>query len=104
MVSLRLKDKPNRLRCNKNSEHLLSRRFEIHYTPKHGNWLNMAEIELRALVRQCLNRRIPYQETLDAEVQTWAIDRNDMVVKVDWRFTTADTRIKLKQLYPKIQV
>jgi hypothetical protein len=55
-------------------------------------------------VRQCLNRRIPDQETLDTEVQAWAADRNDMVVKVDWRFTTADARIKLKHLYPKIQV
>lgn len=82
----------------------LSRRFEIHYTPKHGSWLNMAEIELSTLVRQCLNRRIPDQETLASEVQAWATDRNDMVVKVDWRFTTADARIKLKHLYPKIQV
>lgn len=84
--------------------HRLSRRFEIHYTPKHGSWLNMAEIELSALTRQCLNRRIPDQETLDTEVQAWTSERNDMVVKVDWRFTTADARIKLKHLYPKIQV
>jgi hypothetical protein len=84
--------------------HRLSRRFEIHYTPKHGSWLNMAEIELSALVRQCLKRRIPDQHTLDAEAQAWAKDRNDMVVKVDWRFTTADARIKLRHLYPKIQV
>lgn len=84
--------------------HRLSRRFEIHYTPKHGSWLNMAEIELSALTRQCLNRRIPDQETLDTEVQAWTSERNDMVVKVDWRFTTADARIKLKHLYPKIQL
>jgi len=84
--------------------HRLRRQFEIHYTPKHGSWLNMAEIELSALVRQCLNRRIPDQETLDAEVQAWAADRNNMVIKVDWRFTTADARIKQKHLYPKIQV
>jgi hypothetical protein len=64
----------------------------------------MAEIELSALVRQCLKRRIPDQETLDTEVHAWATNRNDMVVKVDWRFTTADARIKLKHLYPKIQV
>lgn len=84
--------------------HRLSRRFELHYTPKHGSWLNMAEIELSALVRQCLNRRIPDEKTLDAEAQAWASERNKQVVKVDWRFTTADTRIKLKHLYPKIQV
>lgn len=84
--------------------HRLSRRFEIHYTPKHGSWLNMAEIELSALVRQCLQRRIPDQETLNAEVQAWAKQRNDSVVKVDWRFTTAQARGKLKHLYPKIQV
>lgn len=84
--------------------HRLSRRFEIHYTPKHGSWLNMAEIELSALVRQCLNRRIPNEEILNAEAQTWAKQRNDLVVKVDWRFTTADARVKLKHLYPTIQV
>lgn len=83
--------------------HRLSRRFELHYTPKHGSWLNMAEIELSALARQCLNRRIADQQTLDAEVQAWVQERNDQVVKVDWRFTTADARIKLKHLYPKIQ-
>lgn len=82
----------------------LSRRFELHYTPKHGSWLNMAEIELSALVRQCLKRRIPDQETLEAEAQAWVNERNANVVKVDWRFTTADARIKLKHLYPKIQV
>ena len=84
--------------------HRLSRRFEIHYTPKHGSWLNMAEIELSALVRQCLNRRIPDQDILDEEAQAWTKERNEQVVKVDWRFTTADARIKLKYLYPKIQV
>lgn len=84
--------------------HRLSRRFEIHYTPKHGSWLNMAEIELSALVRQCLNRRIPDIQTLDALSQAWVKERNEQVVKVNWRFTTADARIKLKHLYPKIQV
>jgi len=84
--------------------HRLSRRFEIHYTPKHGSWLNMAEIELSALVRQCLQRRIPDQETLTVEAQAWAKERNEMTVKVDWRFKTTDARIKLKHLYPKIQV
>lgn len=84
--------------------HRLSRRFEIHYTPKHGSWLNMAEIELSALVRQCLNRRIPDQDILDAEAQAWLQERNEQVVKVDWRFTAAAARIKLKYLYPKIQL
>jgi len=84
--------------------HRLSRRFEIHYTPKHGSWLTMAEIELSVLTRQCLNRRIPDQETIDVEVQAWAAERNDVAGKVDWRFTTADARIKLKHLCPKIQV
>jgi len=84
--------------------HRLSRRFEIHYTPKHGSWLNMAEIELSALVRQCLKRRISDQDTLDAEAQAWAKHRNEQVVKVDWQLTTADARTKLKHLYPKIQV
>jgi transposase len=82
----------------------LNHRFELHYTPKHGSWLNMAEIELSALARQCLNRRIPDQEMLDAEAQAWAQERNNQVVKVDWRFTTADARVKLKHLYPKIQI
>jgi hypothetical protein len=64
----------------------------------------MAEIELSALVRQCLNRRIPDEETLDPESQGWAKQRNDLVVKVDWRFTTTDARIRLKHLYPMFQV
>jgi hypothetical protein len=84
--------------------HRLSQRFEIHYFPRPGSWFNMAEIELSALVRQCLNRRIPDEETLGAESQAWAKQRNDLVVKVGWRFTTADARVKLKRLYPKIQV
>ncbi|MBI2759308.1 MAG: hypothetical protein HYX49_11595 [Chloroflexi bacterium] len=62
----------------------------------------MAEIELSALARQCLNQRIADQQTLDTEVQAWVQERNDQVVKVDWRFTTADARIKLKHLCPKI--
>lgn len=82
--------------------HRLSRRLEIHYTPKHGSWLNMAEIELSALTRQCLDRRIPDQDLLDTEVQAWTRERNKKVIKVDWQFTTADARIKLKHLYPKI--
>lgn len=80
----------------------LVQRFEFHFTPKHGSWLNMAEIELSVLSRQCLKRRISNQETLAQEVQAWVKDRNSKVVKVDWRFSTADARIKMKRLYPKI--
>jgi len=82
----------------------LIERFEFHYTPKHGSWLNMAEIELGVLIRQCLSRRIPDKSTLEKEVRAWQQDRNAKVVKVDWRFTTADARIKLKHLYPVIHV
>lgn len=81
----------------------LINRFEFHFTPKHGSWLNMAEIELSVLSRQCINRRIPDERTLQREVQAWVTDRNSKVVKVDWRFSTADARIKLKRLYPKFQ-
>lgn len=80
----------------------LVNRFEFHFTPKHGSWLNMAEIELSVLSRQCINGRIPDGQSLCHEVQAWESDRNSKVVKVDWRFTTADARIKLKCLYPKI--
>lgn len=82
----------------------LVERFEFHFTPKHGSWLNMAEIELSVLVRQCLDRRIPDKQTLIREVMAWVMQRNAEVVKVHWQFTTADARIKLKWLYPKIQV
>ena len=82
----------------------LVERFEFHFTPKHGSWLNMAEIEFSALVRQCLDRRLPDIETLTDEVQAWQQQRNDEVVKVLWQFTTTDARTKLKHLYPKIQV
>ena len=82
----------------------LANRFEFHHTPKHGSWLNMAEIELSVLSRQCLDRRIPSQEFLKSEVKAWQDERNDQIVKVQWRFTTADARIKLKHLYPQIQV
>jgi hypothetical protein len=82
----------------------LTNRFEFHHTPKHGSWLNMAEIELSVLNRQCLDRRIPNQEMLASEVKAWQDERNDLGVKVQWRFTTADARIKLKHLYPQIQV
>jgi hypothetical protein len=82
----------------------LTNRFEFLYTPKHGSWLDMSEIELSALNRQCLNRRIPNQEKLKSEVKAWQDERNDQVVKVQWRFTTADARIKLKHLYPLIEL
>ncbi len=84
--------------------HRLAQRFEFHYTPKHGSWLNMAEIELSALGRQCLARRIPDQAHLTTEVNAWEEERNASVVKVLWRFTTADARIKLAHLYPRIQL
>jgi hypothetical protein len=80
----------------------LVNRFEFHFTPKHGSWLNMAEIELSVLSRQCINQRIPDVLTLRKKALAWQDDRNYSVVKVDWRFSTADARIKLKQLYPKI--
>ena len=82
----------------------LVQRFEFHFTPKHGSWLNMAEIELSALARQCLDRRLPDIETVFREVQAWQDQRNSEVVKVHWQFTTADARIKLHHLYPRIQV
>ena len=78
----------------------LLERLEIHYTPKHGSWLNMAEIELSALSRQCLDRRIESMEEMEREVQAWRAERNDREVKVNWQFTTADARIKLHKLYP----
>ena len=77
-------------------------RLEFHYTPKHGSWLNMAEIELSVLSRQCLDRRIPDPPTLEEEVAAWEHERNAKGATVDWRFTTADARIKLKRLYPSI--
>jgi hypothetical protein len=82
----------------------LIERFEFHYTPKHGSWLNMAEIELSALVRQCLDRRIPDKDSLIREVKAWEDQRNSEVIKVHWQFTTADARVKLKSLYPKFQL
>jgi hypothetical protein len=74
----------------------------VHYTPKHGSWLNMAEIELSVLSRQCLDRRIPDQERLRCEVTAWAERRNRSNATIDWQFTTADARIKLKKLYPTL--
>ena len=75
-------------------------RFEWHYTPKHGSWLNMAEAELSVLARQCLDRRIPDTATLDEQVSAWLQQRNKHHAKADWRFTTEDARIRLKNLYP----
>lgn len=77
-------------------------KLEFHYTPKHGSWLNMAEIELSHLSRQCLDRRIPDRETLEKEVSAWLKQRNLEASRVDWQFTAEDARIKLKKLYPTL--
>lgn len=81
----------------------LAERLEIHYTPKHGSWLNMAEIELSVLCRQCLDRRIDTKQKMIDEVAAWEDDRNKRQTKIDWQFTTPDARIKLKRLYPSFQ-
>lgn len=81
----------------------LAARLEIHYTPKHGSWLNMAETELSILSRQCLDRRLESKNILTREVAAWEQERNKRRCKIDWQFTTADARIKLKSLYPSIQ-
>ena len=78
----------------------LAERFEWHYTPKHGSWLNMAESELSVVSSQCLDRRIPDKESLTSEIAAWQAARNTKHTKADWQFTTADARIKLKRLYP----
>ena len=80
----------------------LAERLEIHYTPKHGSWLNMAEIELSVLKGQCLDRRIAEMLTMQTEVAAWEADRNSSAKKIDWQFTTTDARIKLKRLYPNL--
>jgi hypothetical protein len=77
-------------------------KLEIHHTPKHGSWLNVAEIELSVLSRQCLNRRIPDKETYAREIEKWNNDRNNQQIGVEWHFMTKDARNKLKRLYPKI--
>jgi hypothetical protein len=83
----------------------LIERLEIHYTPKHGSWLNIAEIELSVLTNQCLNNRyISDIQTLAKETKAWEKHRNLNQKGVDWQFTTADARIKLKRLYPQIQL
>ena len=80
----------------------LCERLEVHYTPKHGSWLNMAEIELSVLQRVCLRRRMPSIETLSREVTAWTNTRNCAGVRADWQMRTQDARIKLKSLYPRI--
>jgi hypothetical protein len=81
----------------------IAAKLEWHYTPKHGSWLDMAEIELSVLARQCLDRRIATQEEVRREVQAWEGERNERGVQARWRFTTADARIKLRRLYPSTQ-
>jgi hypothetical protein len=81
----------------------LAARFEVHDTPKHGSWLNVAEIEWSVLARQCLDRRIGSAEELRRQVAAWEAERNERGVEVRWRFTTADARIKLHRLYPSLQ-
>lgn len=78
----------------------LLNRLELHYTPKHGSWLNMAELELAALTKQCLDRRIPDLATLETELKSWNQERNAKAKSISWQFTTQDARIKLKRLYP----
>jgi DDE superfamily endonuclease len=82
----------------------LYERLELHYTPKHASWLNMAEIELSALTRQCLNRRLDSSVTLKREVSAWEKQRNKHKTKIRWQFTTANARIKLRRLYPTYDV
>jgi transposase len=80
----------------------MSKKIEFVYTPKHGSWLNMVEIELSVLVRQCLKRRLPDTQSLEREAGAWCEERNRLGTSVDWRFTTEDARIKLRKLYPSI--
>ena len=80
----------------------LSSRIEIHHTPKHGSWLNIAEIELSVLKRQCLDRRIDKIERMRSEVNSWESDRNNKQTPVKWHFSTSDARVKLLRLYPKL--
>lgn len=81
----------------------LIKKLEIHYTPKHGSWLNMAETELSVMTKQCLDRRIPDVATLRREIAAWERQRNKSRSKINWQFTTHDARIKLRKLYPSIQ-
>lgn len=81
----------------------IAERIEVHHTPKHGSWLNVAEIELSVLSRQCLDRRIGSADEVIDAVDVWQTERNDQAVGVQWRFTTADARIKLRRLYPAVE-
>lgn len=80
----------------------LAERIEFHYTPKHGSWLNVAEIELSVLQQQCLDRRIPDKHHMQSEIAAWEEDRNHRSSKINWQFRTSDARIKLRRLYPKL--
>jgi hypothetical protein len=82
----------------------LARRIEFCYTPVHGSWLNMVEVEISVLVRQCLKRRLPDMETLEREAKAWCTERNRLGASVDWRFRTEDARTKLRSLYPSVKV
>ena len=81
----------------------LARRIEFCYTPVHGSWLNMVEVEISVLVRQCLKRRLPDMERLEREAKSWCLERNGLGASVDWRFRTEDARAKLKSLYPAME-
>ena len=82
----------------------IARKLEIHYTPKHGSWLNIAEIEINVMTRQCLSRRIADIKKLRPELQIWENDRNNAEARINWQFTTDNARIKLTSLYPKIDI
>jgi hypothetical protein len=82
----------------------MAKRLEIHYTPKHGSWLNIAEIELSAMTKQCLNRRIWDLQTLKDQISAWELSRNTNQRSVIWRFTTHDARTKMKSLYPDVDI
>jgi len=83
--------------------HRLAAKLEIHYTPKHGSWLNMAELELSVLQRQCLNQRLADRDVMERAVTDWTRRRNAQIKRIDWQFTTADARIKLRRLYPAFE-
>lgn len=83
--------------------HRLTAKLEIHYTPKHGSWLNMAELELSVLQRQCLKQRLADRDAMEREVTAWARRRTAQIKRIDWQFTTADARIKLRHLYPAFE-
>ena len=90
------------LRVEPEEARRLAERLEIHYTPEHGSWLNMAKIEQSVMARQALGRRVPDQAAMEQVTTAWADGRNDAEATVDWQFRTEDARIKLKRLYPKI--